>query len=157
MSELTRNIKLPSTYNSVINITWTTSDSNVITSDGVITRPAVGKDKATATLTAHFSFGSMKKDMTFTVGVMPQLTESETLNYDADKLSISGNLNNLYSDLTLPTVTQKMVQIITWESSDTSFMTNTGHIVKYGENNEKKADCPCRHSSTWYTQTDQNV
>ena len=137
VSELTRNIKLPSTYNSVINITWTTSDSNVITSDGVITRPAVGKDKATATLTAHFSFGSMKKDMTFTVGVMPQLTESETLNYDAGKLSISGNLSNLYSDLTLPTVTENGT-VITWESSDTSFMTNTGHIVKYGENNEKK-------------------
>src|SRR5574344_1973525 len=137
VSVLTHNIKLPSTFNSVINITWTTSDSTVITSKGVITRPAVGKDKATATLTAHFSFGSMKKDMTFTVGVMPQLTESETLNYDAGKLSISGNLSNLYSDLTLPTVTENGT-VITWESSDTSFMTNTGHIVKYGDNNEKK-------------------
>ena len=137
VSALTHNIKLPSIFNSVVNIAWTTSDSSIITDKGVITRPAVGKEKATVTLTAHFSFGSMKKDLSFTVGVMPQLTQSEALIYDAGKLSIIGNLSNLYSDLTLPTVTENGT-VVTWTSSDTSFMTNTGHIVKYGDNNEKK-------------------
>jgi hypothetical protein len=137
VSALTNDIKLPKTYNSVININWTTSDSTVITKTGVITRPAVGKDKATATLTAHFTFGSMKKEMTFDVGVMPQFTASEALDYDAEKLSLSGNLSNLYNDLSLPSVTENGTAI-KWTSSDTSFLTNTGHIAKYGDNNEKQ-------------------
>lgn len=137
VSELTGNIKLPSVYNDVISINWTTSDASVITNTGVITRPAVGKAKATATLTAHFTYGSMKMDTAFEVGVLPQFTESEALNYDAEHLSISGNLSNLYSDLTLPSVTENG-SLVKWTSSDTAFMTNTGHIVKYGENNVKK-------------------
>ena len=49
---LIADIELPETCGDFADIVWTTSNANVITADGHITRPAYGKPTATATLTA---------------------------------------------------------------------------------------------------------
>lgn len=132
VSALTDNIKLPISYNGTINITWTTSDSNVITDKGVITRPAAGSEKATAVLTAHLSCGNVVEEKTFNVGVLPQFSDDEALQLDKDSLTIAGNLNNVYTDLTLPSVA-KYGSVVEWQSNNESYMTSEGHVVKFGE------------------------
>lgn len=55
-TEVTGDITLPTTGASGSVITWTSNDTNVITADGKVTRPAVGEKDKEVTLTASASY-----------------------------------------------------------------------------------------------------
>ena len=63
VSALTHDINLPTSYADVVKISWESSNENVITSTGHITRPAVGSETAHAVLTAHFSTSTVSDSM----------------------------------------------------------------------------------------------
>jgi len=52
-------------------ITWETSNSEVVTSEGIITRPKAGSPSSVATLTATITKGSITATKTFTITVLP--------------------------------------------------------------------------------------
>ena len=136
VSALTRDIKLPTCYADVVKIEWESSDENVITSTGHITRPAIGSEMAHATLTAHFSTSTVSDQLTFEVGVMPLFSDDEALAYEAEHLTISGNTHNLYDRLTLPTVGAEGDPIF-WTSGDKSYLSDEGRVMRLGEEGKK--------------------
>ncbi|MBQ8050361.1 MAG: family 43 glycosylhydrolase [Bacteroidaceae bacterium] len=137
VSALTRDLRLPTEYEGGVTITWATSDASVITADGHITRPAIGSAKATATMTATMTTerGSTVVRQ-FEVGVLPLMTDDEATRYAADHLRLEGNLHNLYTDLNLPSTAADGC-VVGWTTSDSTYLTRTGHIVRYGEGEMK--------------------
>ena len=131
VSALIHDITLPTSYADVVKIEWESSDENVITSTGHITRPAVGSPMAHATLTAHFSTSTVSDQLSFEVGVLPLFTDAEALQYELDHLTIGGNVHNLYDHLTLPTVAAEGDPVF-WISNDTSYLSNDGRVVRLG-------------------------
>ena len=133
VSSLTHDLRLPTKYEGGVTIRWTTSDASVITANGHITRPPVGSDKATATLTATMTTErGVKVVRNFEVGVLPLMTDEEATQYAAERLTINGNLHNLYTDLNLPTTAEDGC-VVAWTTSDSTYLTPTGHIVRYGQ------------------------
>ena len=136
VSALTRDIALPTTYADVVNITWESSDEHVITSDGRITRPAIGSGTAHAVLTAHFSTSTVSDVLTFEVGVLPVFTDDEALAYESEQLTIGGQTGNLYDQLTLPTVAAEGDPVF-WKSSDETCLSNDGRVVRFGNDGKQ--------------------
>ena len=137
VSALTHDISLPTHYEGDVTIRWTTSDASVITAKGHITRPPVGQDKATATLTATMTTErGLKVVRQFEVGVLPLMTDEESTQYATERLTLNGNLHNLYTDLYLPSTVEDGC-VVAWTTSDSTYLTPTGHIVRYGQGEMK--------------------
>ena len=136
VSALIHDITLPTSYADVVKIEWESSDENVITSTGHITRPAIGSAMAHATLTAHFSTSTVSDQLSFEVGVLPLFTDAEALQYELDHLTIGGNVHNLYDHLTLPTVAAEGDPVF-WISNDTSYLSNDGRVVRLGTDSKQ--------------------
>ena len=131
VSQLKEDLALPSSYKE-ITITWTTSDNGVITAEGHITRPAAGSDIAHALLTAHMKAGDQTYERDFEVGVLPELSDEETVERDVLALQIPGHPNNVYTDLTLPTVAPEG-SIVFWKSQDPEWINDQGRVLKLPE------------------------
>ncbi len=129
LTALTEDVKLPTTYDGGIRISWESSDMAVITDGGHITRPAHGQPVATATLTATLTKGKCTLVKTFAVGVMPEFSDQEAVDYDLRGLEPGGNYSNLYENLTLPTVGDEG-SVIFWQSSDTTWLSHGGRVVR---------------------------
>ena len=142
---LIADIELPDTYGDFADIIWTTSNANVITDEGHITRPAYGKPAATATITAtitskatdYLPAGAITETRTFQVSVLPDFSDAETIAYDLEHLVIGGHPNNLYDQLVLPTV-GTLGSVIKWTSSDTEWLSNTGKVIRQPEGQKKQ-------------------
>jgi arabinan endo-1,5-alpha-L-arabinosidase len=66
-------------------ISWTTSNASVISNEGVIKRPAIGKDNGTATLTATISKDNLTVTKTFTIVVLAQQLSGLVAYYSFDE------------------------------------------------------------------------
>ena len=140
LSQLKSDVELPDVYRE-LKIEWSSSDNGVITADGHITRPAHGNPVATATLTAHFTptdqqYASLACDRQFPVGVLPELSDEETVAADAALLTIPGHPNNVYTDLTLPTVAENG-SVVFWKSADPEWINDQGRVLKLPEGKKR--------------------
>ena len=136
VSQLKDDIDLPSTYKE-LHITWESSDNGVITAEGRVTRPVAGSGIAHAVLTAHLTAGTLAKDREFTVGVLPELSDAETVDMDAEGLRIPGHPNNVYTDLTLPTVAENG-SVVFWKSHDTDWIDDKGRVLQLPEGQKRQ-------------------
>ena len=136
VSQLKDDIDLPSTYKE-LHITWESSDNGVITAEGRVTRPVAGSGIAHAVLTAHLTAGTLAKDREFTVGVLPELSDAETVDMDAEGLRIPGHPNNVYTDLTLPTVAENG-SVVFWKSHDTDWIDDQGRVLQLPEGQKRQ-------------------
>lgn len=81
-----KDIDLPNELNNGVKVKWTSSNKDIINSDGKVTRPN-GNEGETITLKAKLSKGKVEKEEIFNVYVMPEGVTSYTLNIDSnDKL-----------------------------------------------------------------------
>lgn len=140
LTQLKTDVELPTTFGE-LKIEWTSSDNGVITADGHITRPAHGSPVATATLTARLiptdpQYESLARERQFPVSVLPELSDEETVAADAVLLVIPGHPNNVYTDLTLPTVAENG-SVVFWKSSDPEWITNEGRVLKLPEGQKR--------------------
>ena len=135
LTNLKTDVSLPTAYHE-LNIEWTSSDNGVITAEGHITRPVAGSPVATATLTAHLSCGSQSLDRQFPVSVLPELTDEELVLQDAAALRIPGHPNNVYTDLTLPTVSPEGC-VVFWKSQDPEWINDQGRVLKLPEGQKR--------------------
>lgn len=71
------NITLPTSGEGETAVAWASSDPGVITTDGVVTRPAYGQDPVTVTLTATVTKGTATRTRTFEAVVVPLPEEEE--------------------------------------------------------------------------------
>ena len=134
VSALTDDINLPRIYKGRINILWETSDSKVITADGHITRPRAGNPVAHAVLTAYLSAtclsgGKCTDTLHFEVGVLPEMTDAESVEYAISQLAAKLRLNSVYDNITLPTTGEKGT-IILWKSESPEWLTDDGRVMK---------------------------
>jgi len=129
LSAVSASLTLPATASNGAAITWSSSNTAVITNAGAVTRPAQGAASVNVTLTATVtsSFVTVKK--TFVATVVPFYTDAASAQVDADNLALVGNLTNLVSNLSLPT-SGLQGSTITWSSNNSSVLSNTGAIVQ---------------------------
>lgn len=133
------NITLPTAFDNGISATWESLNETYIKSNGEVTRPKQGENDATVTLRATFTKGNVSQTAEYTAIVLAEPNDEDALKYDMAHLSLSGNLNNLRNDLTLPTSTGEGT-ILTWTSSDKTFVSDNGKLMQLSPTgNDKKA------------------
>lgn len=123
-SETYENINLPTSYNG-LNITWKTSRSTYLTSEGVVNRSA---EDQLILLTAVISYNNVKIEKYYDVTVKGW-TDLEKLSNIMDSLNFSDTLSY---DLILSTKLG-FDSIVTWQSSNQDVLTNEG-VYTYDEN-----------------------
>ena len=110
-SAVTDDMVLPGKGETGSDITWKSSNSDVISEDGKVTRPAAGEGDAEVTLT-----------------VKQQLTEEEIVELDTKALDL-GNLAAVSKDLKLPT-SGGYGSTITWTSSAEDVIGTDGKVTR---------------------------
>lgn len=80
-SRVTADLVLPTTGSRGTTISWSSSDENVVSSSGKVSRPAEGEPAGKATLTATVVKGSAQKTATFEVTVLPEQQAALTAHY----------------------------------------------------------------------------
>jgi hypothetical protein len=123
------NITLPFSADNNISITWSSSNTSAITNQGVVTRPAIGQDTSVVLLTATLSKNGISVTTTFTAKVAPQVDDQTSVERDAGEIVITGNLNNLRTDLSLPK-TGTEGSTISWQSDNSGYLTASGKLQK---------------------------
>jgi 2',3'-cyclic-nucleotide 2'-phosphodiesterase (5'-nucleotidase family)/endonuclease YncB( thermonuclease family) len=110
LTSVTTNLTLPTKGENNSSITWTSSDEAVVSTSGVVTRPAYLAGDATVTLTATLRKGNAVDTKTFTVTVQKlaatdadAVTISKNALTDASLLGANSSLTSVTSNLTLPT------------------------------------------------------
>lgn len=106
LSSIINNVVLHPTTNQGTTITWTTSDANIITDAGIITR-VTGTD-VTAVLTATITVGSVTVTRDFNVvvkdaNILPEaisVSEAITIN-DGDYIVVEGVISNIVGSYTV--------------------------------------------------------
>ncbi|MBU5592494.1 hypothetical protein KQI89_12085 [Clostridium sp. MSJ-4] len=73
------NIKLPVSLDKGVTVNWTSNAKTVISNDGTVTRPEIGKGNATVTLTATLKLGELSETKDFDVTVLEKVKEPEVI------------------------------------------------------------------------------
>jgi uncharacterized protein YdeI (BOF family) len=138
MSTVTGNITLPATSNG-LDIVWTSTNTTVISNDGVVTRPAKGEQPRVVRLQAEISKGNGYGFKDFVVTVLPipytvddalegvMITGAElTYNADTEQYTTTANI-------VLPATVFGFE--VTWSSANPAVISNTGVVVRpaYGQ------------------------
>lgn len=131
-SALTSNLTLPTEIDGVT-ITWSSS-GDAISNTGVI-NPSdyTGNDK-TATLIATLTKGNASDTKEFTI-VVPKLAITDAQKVAVDKVGIDiglfgDALLEITNNITLPTTGTTYLSTITWDSNNTSVLSNTGEVTR---------------------------
>lgn len=122
-----QNLELPSELEEGIGLSWSSSHPEVLSNSGEVTRPAVGADPFQLNLTLTLSKEGQSLDKVFAVSVLPWLDDAASVIQDVAALSLSGNLQNLRSDLLLPTGGVEG-SVINWTSSEPGFIADDGSL-----------------------------
>lgn len=112
-----------------IAVGWVSSDADVVTAEGKVHRPAAGSASVEVTLTATFSKGDVEYSKDYEVKVLPFPADADAVQLDVDALVLEGNILNLRSSLMLSD-TGDNGTTITWESSNTKILSNTGELLQ---------------------------
>jgi hypothetical protein len=127
-NSITNNIDLSLSGSYGATITWQSSLPQVVTNNGVVTRPAYGFSSVEVTLTATLTVGTVSLNKQFVVTVLPFYSDAESVNFDLNNLVLSGNLQLLRSNLVLP-LTGSEGTTISWQTSNGNVLSNSGAIV----------------------------
>lgn len=128
------NLTLPTKGPNGTTITWSSGTPATISNLGIVTRPSVGEEDVTVTLTATVKKGSESQTKGFPIKVLAWTTEDEL--EDAKNLIswelIAGtnlSINMVTSNLVLPAKLGREVSI-TWSTSNRDFCDTTGKITR---------------------------
>lgn len=128
VSAVTEDLNLPGRGSAGSAITWSSSNENVITKEGKVTRPAAEEGDAQIKLTATITSGNVSDTKEFQVTVKKNLTAKEIVALDLEEMDL-GNLSAVSEDLVLPTSGSHGATII-WESSDETLVTKEGKVTR---------------------------
>ena len=122
-------IVLPTPNKDGVTVTWASSDESIISPTGRVTRPAYGSGTACVTLTATFSKGSISLQKEFVVYVPANdMSDADIVDGDMMNLTINGHLDNLTTNLYLPTRGKKGSDI-SWQSSHPDILSHEGELL----------------------------
>jgi len=139
---VTQNISLPASGSNGTTITWSSSNTAVIATDGTVTRPAFTSGDATVTLSATITKNGVSETKIFTLTVKRQpATAAEVVAEDKTNLVIAfggtDSTGSVTQNLTLPTSGSNGTTI-SWESSNASIVAANGTVTRptYGSGEE---------------------
>jgi len=128
---------LPATAGSGVSVTWSSSNTDVVSNTGVVTRPAAGAYPIKVILTATLSYNNVSDTKEIEVTVLPQYSEDESVAIDIENLTLSGNTNNIKTAIKLPIKTMEGSMIV-WESDSPEYLSNVGKVVQLSPMGEGK-------------------
>lgn len=141
-NNVTSDLNLPTTLGSV-EVKWNSSDENIISTDGKVTRPVADESDAEVTLTATMTLNGATRTKVFKVKVIKDFRVIDKLNIAKENLTVN-NIEDVRGNLTLPSQGE-YDSIITWESSNESIITSNangdtpaGVVVRQDEDIEVK-------------------
>lgn len=146
-SDVRTDIDFPSVVGDGINVSWTSTDEALISADGKVVRPAVGQQDAELKLIATLTKGKATSQKVFDAVVKAQMNDADGAEYDLSKLQINAYLPNLRKDMILPT-TATEGSLITWQSSDETYITNDGKLQKLSPVGAGKAEVTLTATAT---------
>jgi hypothetical protein len=126
LSSVTRNLSLPVAGGDGISITWASSNTACLANNGTVTRPA--DNNQAFDLTAVFSKGTVTVDKIYPVTVIQEYDDAEKVAADKAALELTGNIENLRSNLILPASGIEGCTI-SWASGNTAYLTNEGVVT----------------------------
>ncbi|WNH10593.1 immunoglobulin-like domain-containing protein [Thalassobellus suaedae] len=121
------NLILNTIGNDGVTISWASSNTNVITTTGVVTRPAIGLNPVNLTLTATLQLNDNVLIKTFDVTVIPLYSDAESVQMDLDNLALSGNTANIRDAIQLPIKTEEGTMVV-WTSDAPDYLNNIGKV-----------------------------
>ena len=126
---LYEDVVLPVLEENGVTVTWSSSNNSVVSTTGKVTRPAAGKSDATVKLTATFAKGGMSEQKVFEVTVPAEVDNNLCVQTDLEAIVLKGRLDNLMSNLYLPT---KGLQgsAIAWSSSAPKYLDANGELLQ---------------------------
>jgi len=125
-SAVTANLTLPATGASGSTVTWSSSNTGVVSDTGAVTRPIDGPVDLTLTATITRSGQSVTK--AFDVHVLKVLSDQEKATADAAAVVVP-NIGDVRGSLSLPTKGSEG-STLTWVSSNAAVITATGEVVR---------------------------
>ncbi|WP_158638594.1 immunoglobulin-like domain-containing protein [Metabacillus litoralis] len=114
--QIKHTINLPKKGKHDVDLTWKSNNTEVLTNEGVVTRPSADSPDAVVELTATLSYKELTVEKTFSVTVISDFSNQQRAELDAQKLKIV-NQNNVKGNMSLPS-TGENGSTIKWESSD---------------------------------------
>jgi beta-xylosidase len=125
ISAVTSNLTLPTPVNGAT-VSWSSSDTNVVSNTGAVTRPASNKPDATVTLTATISRGSVTAVKPFTVTVLKVPANQPTIDAQTDlDAVVIPNASDVRGNITLPATGSVHGTAITWSASPAGAISTT--------------------------------
>ena len=129
---VTQNLGLPVTGANGTTISWSSTDTSVISAAGAVTRPKYTSGNADITLTATISKGSSSTEKTFNVTVIKSpISNAECVDIEYAALEIGfadgDSASNVTKNLNLPTVGDNGTGI-QWDSSSPSVVSDSGVV-----------------------------
>ncbi len=128
LMELYGDAELPAkgTYGSTI--TWSGSTNPALAADGKVTRPEIGEEDATGTITATAVKDGYTASQTFHFVVKAKMSDEAMARADLDAIDL-GVIEGRVENFTLP-ATGKFKSKITWSSSDTTYLWADGNVLR---------------------------
>ena len=133
-SSVTGNVTLPTTGASDTAVSWSSSDTSVIATNGTVTRPSYDTGDQVVTLTATITKGaeSDTKVFTLTVKALPE-SDIEAVASAKKVLAVGyitgDSASSVTGNVTLPTAGASDTAV-SWSSSDTSVIATNGTVVR---------------------------
>jgi len=128
-ASVTQNLTLPTAGPNGTAISWASNNTAVVSTTGVVTRPATTTD---VTLTATISKGSASDTKQFPLTVL-QITDAQAVAADKASLQITfasgDSASSVTQNLTLPTAGPNGTAI-SWASSNTGIVSTTGVVTR---------------------------
>ncbi|MEG1043469.1 MAG: hypothetical protein RSF81_01675 [Oscillospiraceae bacterium] len=133
LDDVTSDIHLPTVMTGedvlfdTANISWKSSNTNIISNTGFVTRPAYGESNETITLTATVTVGKEAKAEKVFTATVKAITEKEKFDevYKAFNLS---NINTVKENITLPENFEGAT--ISWASDNIDVISSAGIVVR---------------------------
>ncbi|NHC14173.1 immunoglobulin-like domain-containing protein [Motilibacter deserti] len=133
--DLEGDLTLPTSGANGSTISWSTSNAGVITSEGRVTRPAVGAGSVRAVLTATITSGGVSDTKEFEVRVLAEFSDAEKAKRDAEALFVN-NADDVRGNLTLPT-SGKYGSTISWSSESPGVVSTSGVVNRPAARDEE--------------------
>ncbi|KQP53843.1 family 43 glycosylhydrolase [Agreia sp. Leaf283] len=127
LSAVTSNLTLPTTGVNGSTIAWASDSPAVISTTGVVTRPAAGESPAAVSLIATITRGTATEIRTFSATVAPLPSDQADVDAAAAALEIAG-LDDVRGNLTLPTASNGVATA--WSSSNPAVVSNDGVVLR---------------------------
>lgn len=132
-TSVTQNLTLLTAAPSGSIVSWVSGNPAYVTNTGAVTRPAHGAGDVTLNITATITKGTASDTKVFTITVKESLSDSASVSADKDALNIiyaaGDSASSVAQTLTLPASGLNRTTI-SWSSSDTSVITNTGIVTR---------------------------